>query len=99
MKFSTNNFKMSLCILFGILNSGKTFRFGLYFITSEFTATFIIIKGMLDKLFFNNCSQPWIVCRDFTKGLAFIISLWEAQKEEIKMKKVDISWIYMNDIV
>ena len=38
--FNTNELRMPLSILVGILDTGKTFPLGLYFITSETTASF-----------------------------------------------------------
>ena len=68
--FHTNELRMPLSILVGVLNTGKTFPFALCFITSENTASFEFMKDQLDDLFFHNCPRPKVFCGDFAKGLA-----------------------------
>lgn len=50
--FNTNELRMPLSILVGVLNTGKTFLFVLCFITSETTASFEFMEDQLDDLFF-----------------------------------------------
>ncbi len=70
---------MPLSILVGILNTGKTFSFGLCFITSETTASFEFMEQQLDDLFFYNCPRPKVIYSDFAKGLASAITKQKAQ--------------------
>ncbi len=65
--FNTNELYMSLSILVGVLNTGKTFLCALSFIISETTASFELIKDQLDDLFFNNCPPPKVICGDFAQ--------------------------------
>lgn len=68
-----------LSILVGILNTGKTFPFGLCFITSETTASFEFMEQQLDDPFFYNCPRLKVIYGDFAKGLASAIAKREAQ--------------------
>ncbi len=77
--FITNEFRMPLSILVGILNTGKTFPFGICFITSETTASFEFIEQRLDDLFFYNFPCHKVIYGDFAKGLASGIAKREAQ--------------------
>ena len=77
--FNTNELQMPLSILVGILNTGKTFPFGLCFITLETTASFEFMEQQLDDLFFYNCPRCRVICGDFAKGLASAIVKREAQ--------------------
>ncbi len=70
---------MPLSILVGILTTGKTFLFGLCFITSETTASFEFMEQQLDDLFFYNCPRPKVIYGDFAKGLALAIVKRETQ--------------------
>ena len=63
----------------GILNTRKTFSFGLGFIISETTALFDFIEQQLDNLFFYNYSRPKVICGDFAKSLASAIAKQKAQ--------------------
>lgn len=85
--FDTNELRMPLSVLVGILNTGKTFPFALCFITSESTATFDFMEDTLDELFFYNCPRPKVVCRDFAKGLAKSIATREMKRQETGLGK------------
>ena len=47
--FDTNELRMLLFVLVGVLNTGKTLPFALCFITSEFAATFDFMEDTLDE--------------------------------------------------
>ncbi len=70
---------MSLLILMEILNIGKSFPFGLCFITSETTTSFEFVKQQLDDLFFYNCLRLKVIFGDFAKSLASAIAKRKAQ--------------------
>ena len=78
--FSTNDLKMPLSILVGILITRKPFPFSSCFITSESTAIFNLIEDMIDERFFYKYPRPEYVCGDFAKGLASATPLREATR-------------------
>lgn len=80
--FDTNELRMPLSVLAGILNTGKTFPLALCFITSESAASFDFMEDTLDELFFYNCPRPKVVCGDFAKGLAISIATRETTGQE-----------------
>lgn len=59
--FNTNELRMPLSSLIGILNTGKTFSFALCFITSETTSPFEFMENQLDDLFFYNYPRPRVI--------------------------------------
>ena len=60
---------MPLLILVEILNTGKTFSFGLCFITSETTVLFKFMEQQLNDLLFYNCPHPKVICGNFVKSI------------------------------
>lgn len=78
---------MSLFVLVKIFNTGKTFFFVLYFITSKFATTFNFMKNTLDKLFFYNCLHPKIIYEDFAKRLVKSIATCEIKRYEIGLSE------------
>lgn len=80
--FNTNELRMPLSILVGVLNTGKTLSFALCFITSETTASFEFMEDQLDDLFFHNCPRPKVIYGYFAKGLASAIARREAEHQQ-----------------
>ncbi len=82
--FNTNERRMPLSILVGVLNTGKTFPFEFCFITSGAASTFEFIKAKLDELLFHNSICPKVICGYFAKGLAKAIATRKTQKQAEK---------------
>ncbi len=78
--FNTNERRMPLSILVGILNTGKNFSFAFWFIISEAASQFEFIEAKLDKLFFYNSLCTKVICDNFAKVLAKAIATQETQR-------------------